>query len=318
MEPTTAPSSSLLRTHLAAPPEVLAPLLLDAAQRQGPMGRVYVRVEGAGDRPGAALLEWLARLYRAVADLAPRLDVVPLLPFAGWDDAAVDALVPPPSLLRGGAAPSGQPDAASAASEQAAVSAPIAPPAPSPPSTTGREEGGRPPSDPDQQLFDHVAVGGTFDRLHAGHRLLLAATALAASRRVYVGITADELLSKKAHREWLQPYEARRDAALEFMRAVRPGVEAQAGALSDPSAPTQAELDEGMQALVVSRETLAGGEAINRGRVGRGFAPLRLLVVGVVGERADGSKLSSSELRERDATSPPPPGSGSGGGGGGN
>lgn len=38
-------------------------------------------------------------------------------------------------------------------------------------------------------LFQHVAVGGTFDRLHAGHRLLLAATALVCSGSIYVGVT---------------------------------------------------------------------------------------------------------------------------------
>ena len=37
--------------------------------------------------------------------------------------------------------------------------------------------------------FKKVAVGGTFDRLHAGHRLLLAATALVSTRDIYVGIT---------------------------------------------------------------------------------------------------------------------------------
>lgn len=37
--------------------------------------------------------------------------------------------------------------------------------------------------------FRRVAVGGTFDRLHAGHELLLAAAALIASEKVYVGIT---------------------------------------------------------------------------------------------------------------------------------
>lgn len=237
---------------------------------------------------------------------------MPLLPFAGWDDAALAAL---PGISSGGgggggvvsdgprevsaaaAASNGQ---ASAAAESITVAAP-------PPSA------GAGPLPPDEPLsFEHVAVGGTFDRLHAGHRLLLAATALAAARRVYVGVTADELLAKKAHREWLQPYEARCAAALGFMRAVRPTLDAEAGALRDPAAPTQAELDPGMEALVVSRETLAGGEAINRGRAARGFAPLRLLVVGVVGERADGSKLSSSELRERDAAA----GSSGGGGGG--
>lgn len=112
---------------------------------------------------------------------------------------------------------------------------------------------------------------------------------------------ADQLLARKDYRELLQPYDARCAAALGFMRAVRPGVRARAGALSDPAAPTEAELDPGMQALVVSHETLAGGEAINSGRAARGFAPLRLVVVGVVGERPDGSKLSSSELRQQDA-----------------
>jgi hypothetical protein len=42
-----------------------------------------------------------------------------------------------------------------------------------------------------QLLFDFVAVGGTFDRLHAGHRLLLAATALVCRKQVYAGITGE-------------------------------------------------------------------------------------------------------------------------------
>ena len=37
--------------------------------------------------------------------------------------------------------------------------------------------------------FESVAVGGTFDRLHVGHRLLLAATALVSTKNVYVGVT---------------------------------------------------------------------------------------------------------------------------------
>lgn len=66
--------------------------------------------------------------------------------------------------------------------------------------------------------------------------------------------------------------------------------------------PTGAETQPGMEALVVSQETLPGGEAINQGRARRGFAPLALVVVGLVG--GDGgvaAKLSSTALRERDA-----------------
>lgn len=65
--------------------------------------------------------------------------------------------------------------------------------------------------------------------------------------------------------------------------------------------PTQAELDPEMQALVVSRETLPGGEAINQGRIARGFKPLHLVVVGLIGGRDAGDKLSSTALRDNDA-----------------
>lgn len=42
--------------------------------------------------------------------------------------------------------------------------------------------------------FKKVAVGGTFDRLHAGHRLLLAATALVSTGSIFVGVTGARLV----------------------------------------------------------------------------------------------------------------------------
>ncbi|KAG2443400.1 hypothetical protein HXX76_001758 [Chlamydomonas incerta] len=178
-----------------------------------------------------------------------------------------------------------------------------------------------PPAAPLQ--FSRVAVGGTFDRLHAGHELLLAATALVAERFVFVGITADALLAGKSHRELLQPYDTRAAEALSYLTAVRPGLAVEAGPLSDPKAPTLAELDPAMQALVVSVETLPGARAINAGRAARGFAPLAIITVPVIGVRqrggggggagggagggggggaGAGEKLSSSGLRAAEAT----------------
>lgn len=43
-------------------------------------------------------------------------------------------------------------------------------------------------------LFSNTAVGGTFDRLHAGHRILLATTALVTTEMVFVGVTSRLLL----------------------------------------------------------------------------------------------------------------------------
>jgi hypothetical protein len=45
---------------------------------------------------------------------------------------------------------------------------------------------------------------------------------------------ADELLSKKAHKELLQLYEEREAAAVQYLRTVRPGLRVETGALRDP------------------------------------------------------------------------------------
>eukprot|EP00892_Ulva_mutabilis_P003719 jgi/Ulvmu1/1719/UM116_0033.1 len=50
-----------------------------------------------------------------------------------------------------------------------------------------------PPQDSHRAPFSNVALGGTFDRLHAGHRLLLAAAAAITSGNLYVGVTVSRL-----------------------------------------------------------------------------------------------------------------------------
>lgn len=75
---------------------------------------------------------------------------------------------------------------------------------------------------------------------------------------------------------------------------------AHAAACAALQEPTQAELQPGMQVLVVSQETTVGGEAINAGRRERGMQPLALLVVSLVGGDVK-SKLSSTALREAEA-----------------
>jgi pantetheine-phosphate adenylyltransferase len=41
----------------------------------------------------------------------------------------------------------------------------------------------------DARQFEQVAVGGTFDHMHSGHKILLTMTALLASKKLYCGIT---------------------------------------------------------------------------------------------------------------------------------
>ena len=62
--------------------------------------------------------------------------------------------------------------------------------------------------------FQRCLVGGTFDRLHAGHRLLLDAAARAA-QNVEVHITSDAMADRKSVN--MQSFETRRDELLNWV-----------------------------------------------------------------------------------------------------
>ena len=149
--------------------------------------------------------------------------------------------------------------------------------------------------------FDTVAVGGTFDRFHAGHRLLLAATAMVAKKAVFVGISSKKLLQNKNLKETLQDYSERERAAISFMKCVNPSLQVTPGPLTDPLVPPLCATEEGFDAIVVSEETIGGAHEINRVRKGQGFNPLVIVVVGLLQHGAS-NKLSSSDLRISDAT----------------
>ncbi|KFY72896.1 hypothetical protein V499_06990 [Pseudogymnoascus sp. VKM F-103] len=85
-----------------------------------------------------------------------------------------------------------------------------------------------PPPYPSSKTHSVVAVGGTFDHLHAGHKLLLTATALMLQppaistsqpphRRLIIGITGDELLKNKKYAEQLESWKRREEGVINFL-----------------------------------------------------------------------------------------------------
>lgn len=153
--------------------------------------------------------------------------------------------------------------------------------------------------------FPMVAVGGTFDRLHAGHRLLLAATALVATEKVFIGVTSDKLLSNKRNKELLEPYDVRAKAAVNYVKSVHPALSVTCGPLIDPKVPPLAATDRAFDAIVVSEETVPGAEEINRVRHSLGFEPLVIVVVSLLPATSEGQKLSSTDLRHLAASTVP-------------
>lgn len=89
---------------------------------------------------------------------------------------------------------------------------------------------------------------------------------------------------------------------VEFIRSMNPSLQVASGELGEqkPLAVTS----EGMEGIVVSRETVAGATWINDERKTLGYKPLSVVAVNLVGaisQMANAKKLSSSDLREMDA-----------------
>eukprot|EP00191_Tetraselmis_sp_GSL018_P018844 CAMPEP_0177580374 /NCGR_PEP_ID=MMETSP0419_2-20121207/1521_1 /TAXON_ID=582737 /ORGANISM="Tetraselmis sp., Strain GSL018" /LENGTH=314 /DNA_ID=CAMNT_0019069227 /DNA_START=257 /DNA_END=1201 /DNA_ORIENTATION=- len=283
--------------------------------------RVYVWVNGeenASESCKLASLQHLALIYEAVSRSSPQLDVVPLLPCVGWSRERVSQLPDVEQMLwlppkEADKAESFLSLANSLRSQQGLAALRLVAPAEGSlePDKTAHMPHPRPVIEglgplPGKLEYSHAAVGGTFDSLHAGHRLLLSAAAAVTRGTLWLGIASDALLANKGNADLLQRYAEREANAVEFLRRVRPGMDVRPGPLTDPSEPPLAATMREMEALVVSRETTGGAEWINGHRRTRGFGPLDVLVVGLVGadgQDAGSAKLSSSGLRAKRAAS---------------
>ena len=140
-----------------------------------------------------------------------------------------------------------------------------------------------------------VALGGTFDPVHDGHRQLFERAFELGD--VTVGLTSDELAPATRHVDrYVRPYDERaRDlrAELEAFASARDR-EFEVRTLEEPTGiATEAQFD----ALVVSPETVDGGKRINEIRRERGHEPLELVVVPHV-KAADGDIISSTRIVE--------------------
>ena len=69
--------------------------------------------------------------------------------------------------------------------------------------------------------YRSVVVGGTFDRLHVGHKLLLSAAALCSYGHVVVGVTSDPLLRNKRAGMLIEPEALRSAKVAMFLKSIK-------------------------------------------------------------------------------------------------
>jgi phosphopantetheine adenylyltransferase len=181
---------------------------------------------------------------------------------------------------------------------------------------------------PSGQRYKTVCLGGTFDHLHPGHKLLLHAAALLLSLPsqsdtsnpaiFIIGISGDALLKNKKFATELEPWPARTASVLSYLSSIIPASQIPSDTghvpdneeiraqffdgrlvvrcvnIPDGYGPTITEED--INAIVLSGETRSGGASINDKRGEKGWKKLDVYEIDVLqpyrdeeeGEGADG------------------------------
>jgi pantetheine-phosphate adenylyltransferase len=138
-----------------------------------------------------------------------------------------------------------------------------------------------------------VALGGTFDPVHDGHRALFERAFELGD--VTVGLTSDDLAPKTRHDErHVRSYDQRRRDLEAELRALADEYDREF-AVRALDKPTGIATEPQFDALVVSPETEPGGRRINEIRRERGFDPLEIVVVDHV-YADDGDVISSTRI----------------------
>ena len=53
------------------------------------------------------------------------------------------------------------------------------------------------PKSEELQTYEHIVLGGTFDHLHAGHKILLSESIMRSERKITIGVTSGPMLDSK-------------------------------------------------------------------------------------------------------------------------
>jgi cytidyltransferase-like protein len=141
--------------------------------------------------------------------------------------------------------------------------------------------------------YPKVAVGGTFDELHLGHKALLA-RAFEVGEKVVIGLSSDVFVAKMGKPHLTAAYAERKKELESFLGELGLCDKAEIVPLNDSYGLTIRGKD--LSALVVSRETAKTAGIINEVRQKAGLPPLEIIAVGMV-PAENSTPISTTRIR---------------------
>lgn len=144
----------------------------------------------------------------------------------------------------------------------------------------------------DVKKYGHLALGGTFDRLHMGHKAFINC-AFEKANSVSMGITTDAMAANLGKINVLS-FDKRKEDIENFLKSRGLLGRAQLFALNDIYGTTLT--DKTLNAILVTDDSLDGAREINLKRKKNGLAPLAVLKFNIF-KTANGRALSSTLIR---------------------
>jgi pantetheine-phosphate adenylyltransferase len=144
-----------------------------------------------------------------------------------------------------------------------------------------------------EEPYEWVAIGGTFDRLHKGHKTLLR-RAFELGKQVLIGLTTQDMVRHKPDWEIIASYDERRGELEKWLEAecysgqyiIRPLHNKYGPAITMPE----------LELIVVSEETCPVAKEINEIRREHDLALLHIAVLTMV-KAEDHISISSTRIR---------------------
>jgi pantetheine-phosphate adenylyltransferase len=132
-----------------------------------------------------------------------------------------------------------------------------------------------------------VAIGGTFDILHDGHKALLKKAYTLGD--VVIGLVSDEMAQRKSRLS--NTYDTRKKTVITYIKALT-GTDPVIVTLDDPYGPT---LKQKFDYIVVSPDTFRTAKEINTLRSQRRLPPINIVCIDFVLAQ-DGHPISSTRI----------------------